>query len=153
MSSPGKEARSGAGWFDGLTIPLLAPVALVSLLLLAVGIVSAWYVHWLQRNTSDLLAVDLRSVRAAEELVNTVQELRTQLDLYLEDKTLPHLDEVLGLRGRASEWLAEIGRLAPTDRERTLVAGLDAAMSRFWSELEGAARADEPEVITGAVRR
>src|SRR5690349_2889221 len=146
MSSPGTEARSGAGWFDGFTIPLLAPVALVSFLLLAVGIVSAWYVHRLERNTSDLLAVDLRSVRAAEKLVNTVQELRTQLDLYLENEGQPHLDEALGLRGRASGWLAEIGRLAATDRERTLVARLEAAMPRFWRELEGAARSAEREV-------
>ena len=48
----------------------------VSLLLLAIGILSAWYVHRLQKRNSDLMALDVASMLAAEDLEIKMRDVR-----------------------------------------------------------------------------
>ena len=43
---------------------MTAPMIAVSLLLLGVGVVAAWYVHSMQKDNSDLLALDVASMLA-----------------------------------------------------------------------------------------
>ena len=51
-----------------LLVRMTAPLVAVSILLLLLGTVSAWYVHRLQRNAADILALNVSSIRAAEEV-------------------------------------------------------------------------------------
>ena len=66
-----------------LTFPLLFPTAAISLLLLAVGFVTAWYVRTMQQRLSQSLQVTLSSMWAAEELEIVTREMRTQVHHFL----------------------------------------------------------------------
>ncbi len=67
----------------GLLVRMTAPLVAVSILLLLVGTTTAWYVHRLQTNSADIVAVNVASIRAAEELEIGVREIRTQINNFL----------------------------------------------------------------------
>ena len=77
-----------------LVLRMIAPIAVTSLFLLAVGGVAAWYVHSMQKDVSNLLAEEVASVRAAEELEISVLRMQTQLYQYLFTGDRRYLDEV-----------------------------------------------------------
>ena len=58
-----------------LTLRIVAPVVGVSGILLALGAMAAWYVHQLQNSSSDILVVNVSSVRAAEEIEIGMREV------------------------------------------------------------------------------
>ena len=62
---------------------MIGPVVAVSLLLLALGASSAWYVHRLQRDVTNLLSRDVSSNRAAEELVITFRQIEAHGDGFM----------------------------------------------------------------------
>ena len=118
-----------------MMIRMTTPIVAVCALLLTVGVGAAWYVHRLNRNTSELLAQDVSSVRAAAELVITVRQMATHLDQFLLTGERKQLDAIRALRTETERWLGEITRLSTTDRERVLVTRFEAAHERFWGEL------------------
>src|SRR3954454_22108649 len=100
-----------------ITAPTIA-----SSLLLAVGVVAAWYVHQLQKNSVEMLASNIASIRAAEELEIGLREVRTQLDHFLITGDRKHIDAVPALRAETDHWLSEADRVAFTPREQELIA-------------------------------
>jgi CHASE3 domain sensor protein len=62
---------------------MTAPVVTVSCLLLLLGVVTAWYVHRLQQNAAETIALNVASIRAAEELEIGLREIRTNLNQFL----------------------------------------------------------------------
>src|SRR5262245_35183726 len=105
-----------------LVVRMTAPITAISVLLLAIGVVAAWYVHRLQKQTSYVLALNVASVRAAEELEIGVREVRTQLNLFLLTGDPSHLEAVPVLRRQTDHWLAEASRLGATAQEQELIA-------------------------------
>ena len=63
-----------------LTIRMAAPSIVISLLLLTLGILGGWYLLWAQKSASAKVAVDVFSIRAVEELVFSLYELRLRAD-------------------------------------------------------------------------
>ena len=63
-------------------------------MLLIVGQGGGWYVHRLEKTTSDLVAQDVRSIRPAERLVLATDDLRLQLSRYLATSDRANLDGV-----------------------------------------------------------
>jgi CHASE3 domain sensor protein len=101
-----------------MAIRLAAPLVAVSLLLLAVGVVAAWYVHKLDRDMTSLLTHGVSSQRAAEELVIAASQIEIKLDQYLLTGDPRHLDAIPSLRAASRRSLAEAERLAGTPAER-----------------------------------
>ena len=66
-----------------LVLRITAPLVIVSLLLLGLGVGAAGYIHHMQRNVSQGLRVNVSSMRAAEEVEILIREMRTQFDRYL----------------------------------------------------------------------
>src|SRR5206468_11033011 len=54
-----------------------------SVLLLAVGIVAAWYVHWLEDKNSELLDHYISSARAAGEFEIGIREIANKCNTFL----------------------------------------------------------------------
>ena len=73
-----------------LIVRMMAPLVAMSVLLLVVGVGAAWYVHHLQSRVSDDLKANVSSLRAAEELVIALNEIRTLLD-HFRNRVCPSL--------------------------------------------------------------
>ena len=81
-----------------LILRLTAPVTATSLLLLAVGVGTAWYVHSMQQSLNDALLDNASSMRAAEELDILLHEIRTKLDHFLITGDPKYLKETAAFR-------------------------------------------------------
>jgi signal transduction histidine kinase len=115
---------------------MTAPLAAVSFLLLLLGTVTAWYVQRLQKNAADILALNVSSIRAAEELEIGVREIRTRINQYLLTGDRKHLAAVPVQRQQTDRWLREAVRLATTEREQELMTALQHAYQRFLAEFD-----------------
>ena len=100
---------------------VLVPTAGMSILLLLLGGVAAWYLHGLQRTSSQLLIESVAKVEAAEELEVLSHELCYQLALHQSAHNSESLAKAQGLHEAANEWLAKATALAESDQERELV--------------------------------
>jgi signal transduction histidine kinase len=119
-----------------LLFRLTAPVVATSLLLLAVGVGAAWYVHRLQQSMYEDLLANVGAMRAAEELEIVVRETRTQLDHFLITDERKYLEDVPTYRAETERWLAEAERWSLTDREKNLTGRARAGHRRFLKELD-----------------
>jgi signal transduction histidine kinase len=132
---------------SSMAIRLAAPLVAVSLLLLAVGIAAAWYVHEREKDMASLLTHDVSSSRAAEELVIAASQIETHLDQYLLTGDSGHLDEIPALREATRRWLAEAERLAGSRPERQGLREIGEANERFWAQFAALSlRARDEEV-------
>jgi two-component system, NtrC family, sensor histidine kinase HydH len=123
-----------------LMVRMTGPIVASSLLLLAVGLGSAWYVqHW-QDMVSQELRVNVSGIRAAEELEILVREARTRLDHFLITGDREYLAQVVELREPIEHWLCEAERWGITANERQLTMRARQGQERFWSQLERISR-------------
>ena len=104
---------------------ILVPTAGMSILLLLLGGVAAWYLHGLQRTSSQLLLDSIAKVEAAEELEVISHELCYQLALYQSAQGSESLTKAHGLHDAANEWLAKATALADSDQELELIRKID----------------------------
>ena len=66
-----------------MILRLTAPIVALSLLLLAVGAIAAWYLHRIQKDSTAHLAQNVAGGRAAEELVIDAIQIEIHLDQFL----------------------------------------------------------------------
>ena len=115
---------------------LMAPVSVLSVLLLAVAFGSAWYVRNIQRSVSDVMTNNVESVRAAQELEISIREIRTQFDLYLITSDQKHLEPVPRMRGRTADALAAVEQTATTAHEQTLMKRIRIGYDHFFAQYD-----------------
>ena len=115
---------------------IVAPVVGVSGVLLALGAVAAWYVHELQNSSSDILVVNVSSVRAAEEIEIGMREIRTLLNKFLRTRDRKYLEACKPLRQETQHWMAEAERLSTTPRETELMSQARVGYARFFREFD-----------------
>jgi signal transduction histidine kinase len=123
--------------------PLLritAPVMGISLLPLAVGVVTAWNEQRSQADVSNTLANDVVSMRAAEEVAIGLRDVRTRLERFLVSGDRAHLDAVPEFRRETDRWLAEAERTAVTPHERELIVRVKEGYGRFFAEFDRTTR-------------
>lgn len=119
-----------------LVAQLAAPVAVLSGLLLIIALGAAWYVHSLQRSASDLIASNVSSMQAAQELEICVREVRSQFTRYLITQNESHLKLIPGLKERTNQALTEAERLALTSDEQRLMKRTRQGYEKFFAEYE-----------------
>jgi two-component system sensor histidine kinase HydH len=115
---------------------MTGPVVALGLLLLAVGVGTAWYVQRWQEAVANDLRVNVSGVRAGEELEILVREARTRLDHFLITNDSKYLAQVPELRADIERWLAKAERWGDTPREQQLMARVRLGHQHFWTELE-----------------
>jgi signal transduction histidine kinase len=108
----------------------------ISLLPLAVGVVTAWNEQLCKESVSDALATNVVSMRAAEEMAIGLRDVRTRLDRFLVSGERRHLNAVPALRRETDHWLAEAERTAVTPRELELIARVKVGYTRFFAEFD-----------------
>jgi len=115
---------------------LLAPVAVVSVLLLVLAFGAAWYVRNIQRTVSDAMANNVESVRAAQELEISIREIRSQFDRYLITLDKKHLVPVPRIRKRTADALATVERTATTPQEEAFVRRARGGYEHFFAKYD-----------------
>src|SRR3974377_726690 len=79
-----------------LTFRMAAPSIVISLLLLTLGSIGGWFVHYVQANRASVVSLDLATIRAVEQLVFSIDEIRWELTDFLLTGDRAHLDAVPG---------------------------------------------------------
>ena len=74
-----------------LVARLTAPVIAVSAVLILVALAAAWYVRDSQQTLSRVIASNVASVQAAQELEISFREIHVQFDRYLITLSLIHI--------------------------------------------------------------
>lgn len=115
---------------------LTAPVAVLALLLLVIAIGSAWYVRTLQRSASDLIASNVASMQAAQELEISLREVRTQFTRYLITQDESHLKPIPRQKQRTADALAAAEQAAVTPEEVQLMKRVRVGYEHFFAEYE-----------------
>jgi len=77
-----------------LTLRMAAPSIVISLLLFTLGSLGAWYVQNLQKSTAATVQLDMATIHAAEQLVLSVTEVRSELAEFLATGSRAHLEGV-----------------------------------------------------------
>ena len=115
---------------------LLAPVAVVSVLLMVLAFGAAWYVRDIQRSVSEGMMNNVESVRAAQELEISIREIRTQFDRYLITLEKKHLAPVPRIRKRTADALAAVERTATTAHEQAFVRRARGGYDQFFAQYD-----------------
>ena len=100
-----------------LFVRMAAPNIAVSLLLLGLGILGGWYVHHLEKSTAALVALDLSTIQAAEQVVFAIDEVRSQLSDYLLTRDPTCFDGIPEKCAQVERWLQETEALVDDDKE------------------------------------
>ncbi|TWU20280.1 Sensor protein ZraS [Novipirellula galeiformis] len=103
--------------------------------LLCLGFSGAWYVLELQRQNSQLLDVNVASIRAAEELELLVHEMRHELGMFSLTHEPAHLDVAVEQERDVNQWLSQATALSATTEERTVLAELRGGLQDYFIQL------------------
>lgn len=122
---------------------LTAPVTALALLLLVITVGSAWYVHDLQKSASELIASNVASMQAAQELEISLREVRTQFTRYLLTQDDAHLKPIPRQKQRTADALAEAERSASSPEEQNLMRRVRSGYEHFFAEYERVLRERE----------
>jgi signal transduction histidine kinase len=117
-------------------LKLLVPSVAISLLIFAVGIAAAWYTHRLQLENSEVLVLNVGSIRAAEELEIRLRQVHTELVQFLLTGEEKYLKAVPGLRSETDKWMQLAEQLATTAPEQRWMSQARGAYDWFYKEIE-----------------
>lgn len=112
------------------------PMSLVSLLVLVVGASGAWYVHLLQRRSSEILSENVGSIIAAEELVLAVREMRYELTQFLATGEAKHLNLAVSQKARVEVQRKRAQEFAATDQEQALMERINQGLRNVYAKLD-----------------
>jgi signal transduction histidine kinase len=116
---------------------LTAPVAGLSVLLLGLAVVAAWYVQDMQARASGPIASSVASVTAAQEfeiIIREVTDVLYRAIVHLQDRELE--ERLPRLRRRADEALAHAEEAARSDTEQQLILRVREGYRHFFAEYD-----------------
>src|SRR5262249_42677615 len=119
-----------------ILIQVATPAVLIGLLLCGTCLVSAWYANRLQSNLATILAQNVSSMRAAQQLEIATRQLRFHCFLYLIDPQPDLLDDIERHQEMFEEWLDRAALASATPREQSQMQALRDGYDRFRSEFE-----------------
>ncbi len=119
-----------------LTVRMAAPSIVISLVLLALGVVGGWYVRRLQKSTAALVALDISTIRAAEQLVFAVNSVKSELRDFLETGERGHLNVVRQKCTQADQALTETERLVDDPNEKALTRRIRSGYAAFQQQFD-----------------
>jgi two-component system, NtrC family, sensor histidine kinase HydH len=115
---------------------LTVPIAAVSVLLLGLAVVAAWYIQDMQERASGPIARSVASMTAAQELEISIREVSVQCNRYLITGDQTHREKVPDLKQRTAEALAnaEAASILPTEDE--LIGRIRKGYNHFFAEYD-----------------
>src|SRR5438874_10592912 len=107
-----------------LLIRVTAPAVAIGLLLFATCLASIRYINRLQSNLADILAENVTSLQAAQELEIRVRQMRFHSMLYLMDPDPARLGPIAADQARFTEALEVARRASKTSEEAAYVRAI-----------------------------
>ena len=118
-----------------ILIPVTAPALVIGLLLCGTCLVSAWYIHRLQRDMTALLSENVTSLQAAQELEIRVRQLRFHCFVYLTDNQPKRLARVEEAHRNFEEALRAARQPHETPEEEACLQAIEAGYRQYRDEL------------------
>lgn len=112
------------------------PMIVISLLLLSMGVVAAWNIQRQQAVNSELIAGEVYSLFAAQDLDSTMREIRYLLFQYVRTQNSHYLQGIERLHGDAERYMRQAQRLAHTEAERRLIGLVAKNCREFFAEFQ-----------------
>lgn len=134
-----------------LVVRLTAPVIAVSAVLILVALAAAWYVRDSQRTLSTVIASNVASVQAAQELEISFREIHVQFDRYLITLDRKHLESVPVLERRTAEALREAVQAAGSPQEQALMRRVSEGYEHFFREYDRLKHEPPPQGVYAKV--
>ena len=125
---------------------------MMSLFLLVLGVSAALYVYRLQRLNSNILDVNVSSVRAAEKLEVVVQNIRHELDWFLVSYDRQHLARALEMERDVETQLDQAEKLSTSPGEEALVVDIKQRLDEFFALLRPIVDESAERVASDAVK-
>ncbi len=132
---------------------IVAPFAGGGLVLLAVGALAASYIVRVQNASSELLAWNVASIRAAEELEIVIRETRYRLNQFLLTGDSNHIQDAVALRESTEQWIAEADRLASLPDEQELINQVRTGYRHFLDESNQLVKGQADPVAVGRLAK
>lgn len=119
-----------------LLLRITVPSLLFGVLLFTACLLSIRYIHRLQANLADILAQNVISLRAVQELEIQVRQLRFHTFLYLLDPQAERLKRVEDDQEKFEQALDEARQGSTTDDERALLETIETTYQQYKREQE-----------------
>jgi CHASE3 domain sensor protein len=113
---------------------IAVPMIGTSLLLLAMGVAAAMHVQRQHLIGSELIAREIHSLFAAQDLLLGMREIRHILSQYMRNGNPAYLDDIARLHYETEANLAEAGSLARGAEERELIGRVQRNYQRFFED-------------------
>ena len=122
---------------------LTAPIAAVSLILLAIAIGAAWYIRNTQEAVTGLMKDHARSVQAAQGLETTLQQIQVHSYQQMNGGKVDP-DALDKYRARAEEHLKTVGEFARSGEEKSLFLQVENGYRDYWKQHAEFTRKEPP---------
>src|SRR5262249_26898177 len=119
-----------------MLIQVAAPTVLLGLLLCGACLVSFWYVNRLQANLTNILAQDVTSMRAAQQMEISARQFRFRCFVYLIAPDRSMLREIEDSQERFEGWLIQAEQSGTTPREKTQLKAVREGYDEYLREFE-----------------
>jgi signal transduction histidine kinase len=116
-------------------IQVTAPTLIIGGLLFVICIAGAWYITWLAGNQAKMLAQEVTSLRAAQELEIRVRQLRFHTFLNYIDPTHPRNEPIHKAEKDFEAALEEARRAANSPQEQVYVRAIAEGYERYRRDL------------------
>jgi two-component system, NtrC family, sensor histidine kinase HydH len=117
-----------------ILIQVTAPAVLIGLLLFGACLISAWYINRLQSNMANVLAENVSSLRAAQQLEIGLRRLRFHCFLYLVAPSAELKDKIHTDHERIDRWLEVANQASGTPKDQKYIREIKDGYYRYLSE-------------------
>src|SRR5262249_48147008 len=132
-----------------MLIQVAAPTVLLGLVLCGACLVSFWYVNRLQTNLANILAQDVTSMRAAQQMEISARQFRFRCFVYLIAPDESLLLEIQDSQQRFAGWLIQAEQSGTTPREKTQLKAVRDGYDEYVRDFE----TQRKEVENGTLRQ
>jgi len=130
---------------------IISPTILISALLFGLGVVAAWNVQRQQATSSEVIALEVHNLLAAEDLLLIVPELRHLLQQYLRTGEQQYLDEVAKLEPKINQQLTTIHASTTAPETVALLDETRTASEQFFTAVKAVNALPTSDARTSAV--
>lgn len=121
------------------------PTVVLGVLLLSVGIVSAWRVHQLHQRGDRIVSENVSSIREAKELETLFHRFRYRLKRFLRGNNERHLEEIAPLIPECRERLSNSIEFGTSPEEKAIITRLQTGADRLIADFDRLTQADVEE--------
>lgn len=119
-----------------ILLQVAGPTVLIGLLLFGVCLFGAWQVNRLQRDVTEILASNVASMQAAQQLETNVRQLRFHSFLYAIEPQVSLLHKIEMDQEAVEAWIEKADSVAHTPEEQVALADIRNGYAEFRAKMD-----------------